>query len=207
MDKEQYLKLGLWILISAFVIIVSLLAARNMIRASKIKDEIASRIPYYPSETMTKIFKNEATNDGFTQIVELIQGNKIQIKQVDSLTRVIMVYEVSDENIKLVFTKEMVDTDSGRNFIEALVPEKEDIIIQSPLEVGTQWFDGDGGKYEIIKTDAIVKIGLDTFETIVVKYTNRDFTVKEYYAKDIGLVKIIVNNYGVYELVQINKGQ
>lgn len=207
MDKEQYLKLGLWILISAFVIIVSLLAARNMIRASKIKDEIASRIPYYPSETMTKIFKNEATNDGFTQIVELIQGNKIQIKQVDSLTRVIMVYEVSDENIKLVFTKEMVDTDSGKNFIEGLVPEKEDIIIQSPLEVGTQWFDGDGGKYEIIKTDAIVKIGLDTFETIVVKYTNRDFTVKEYYAKDIGLVKIIVNNYGVYELVQINKGQ
>ncbi len=204
MDKEEYMKLGLWIMVSIFVIVVSLLATRNMIKASKIKKEITSRIPYYPREAMIKIFKNEASNEGFTQIVEIVQGNKVQIKQVDSLTRVIMVYEISHEAIKLIYTKEISDNDLGKNFIEGIIPNREDIIIKSPLEVGSQWLDDDGGKYEIFKTNLPIETNLGKFDTIVVKYTNNDFTVKEYYAKDIGLVKIVVNNYGVYELVEIN---
>jgi len=115
-----------------------------------------------------------------------------------------MVYDISADYIKLIYTEEVANKEFKEDYIEDLIPNRMDIILKAPIEIGTNWRDDDGGIYEIIKINALADTPAGTFETLVVRYTNDDFTVKEYYAKDIGLVKIILNNYGVYELIQIS---
>lgn len=205
MEKKVNQKLIVWIIIFVIIILVSLFSTVKLINSSKVEEEIIAPIPYYPNENMVKIFKNDAEDQIFTQTVDMVKQGKIQIKQVDLLTRVVMVYDISAEYIKLIYTEEVANKEFKEDYIDNLIPNRMDIILKAPIEMGTNWKDDDGGIYEIIKLNALVDTPAGTFETLVVRYTNDDFTVKEYYAKDIGLVKIILNNYGVYELMQINK--
>ena len=119
------------------------------------------------------------------------------------MTRTVLVYDVTGDSIRLVYTEEVGNDGFEKDYISNLVPNREDTILKSPVEAGTKWMDDDGGQYEIIKTKALVETNAGDFETVVVRYTNKDFTVKEYYAQDIGLVKIVVNNYGEFLLEQI----
>lgn len=205
MEKKVNQKLIVWIIIFVIIILVSLFSTVKLINSSKVEEEIIASIPYYPNENMVKIFKNDAEDQIFTQTVDMVKQGKIQIKQVDLLTRVVMVYDISADYIKLIYTEEVANKEFKEDYIDNLIPNRMDIILKAPIEMGTNWKDDDGGIYEIIKLNALVDTPAGTFETLVVRYTNDDFTVKEYYAKDIGLVKIILNNYGVYELMQINK--
>lgn len=205
MEKKVNQKLIVWIIIFVIIILVSLFSTVKLINSSKVEEEIIAPIPYYPNENMVKIFKNDAEDQIFTQTVDMVKQGKIQIKQVDLLTRVVMVYDISAEYIKLIYTEEVANKEFKEDYIDNLIPNRMDIILKAPIAMGTNWKDDDGGIYEIIKLNALVDTPAGTFETLVVRYTNDDFTVKEYYAKDIGLVKIILNNYGVYELMQINK--
>ncbi|NLL81365.1 MAG: hypothetical protein GX231_03545 [Tissierellia bacterium] len=161
-------------------------------------------LEYYPQKEMIKIFRDDLGNKGFTQIVDKIENNKVQIKQIDELTSVVMIYEIKEDYIKLIFTEEVGENKFKEDYIKELNPNRNDFIIKAPIKVGTKWHDNLGGYYEIIKTDAIVKTSLDEFEAIVVRYKNDDFTVKEYYSKDLGLVKIVVNNFSAYQLEEIN---
>jgi len=205
MGKKVNQKLVVWIIIFVILILVSLFATAKLINSSRGEEETIAPIPYYPNENMVKIFKNNSEDVGFTQIVDMVKQGKIQIKQVDLLTRVVMVYDISADYIKLIYTEEVANNEFKEDYIESLIPNRMDIVLKAPIEIGTNWEDNDGGIYEIIKINAIVDTPAGTFETVVVRYTNDDFTVKEYYAKNIGLVKIIFNNYGVYELIQISK--
>lgn len=203
MEKVLSDKFIMWIIIIVFSLFISTIFLIRSNTKVAFNEEIANQILYFPNKKMTKIFKKDSENEGFTHIVDKIKDSKIQIKQVDLLTRVVMVYDVSDDFVKLIYTKEVGTEEFKEDYIDELIPNREDIILMSPIEVGTNWSDGDGGIYEIIKTNAIVNIPAGTFETVIVKYTNKDFTVKEYYAMNVGLVKIVVNNFSVYELVQI----
>ena len=153
---------------------------------------------------MIKIFRDEYGNKGFTQIVDKIEDDKVQIRQMDGFTRVVMVYEIREDYIKLAFTEEVGKNEFKEDYIKELNPNRNDFIIKAPIEIGTKWYDNIGGHYEIIKTDAMVETSLGKFETVVVRYRNDEFTVKEYYAKGIGLVKIVVNNFSGYQLEEIN---
>jgi hypothetical protein len=187
-----------------FSFIIILLSISFAIKDVNVATKDSNLLKYYPTKEMVKIFKSKSQNEGFTHIVDRIEGNKVQIKQVDLLTRVAMVYEIAENYIKLVFTEEVGNNDFKENYIQGLQPNREDYILKAPLAVGTKWYDDIGGVFEIIKTNAIVETSAGTFETLVVRYTNDDFTVKEYYSADVGLVKIILNNYAEFELVQIN---
>lgn len=158
---------------------------------------------YFPNKKMKKIFKNESKNETFTHVVDYVKDGKVQIKQIDRLSKVVMVYDLGNESIRLIFTKLLDDNSYGEDYTKDLVANRDDIILKAPILEGTSWGDDDEGRYEIIKIGSIVETPAGSFETVIVKYTNNDFTVKEYYAKDIGLVKILVNNYDAFELVNI----
>lgn len=155
---------------------------------------------FYPEKYMVKEFIGGSQNNKFSQIVEYVKHGKVQIRQIDVITNVIMIYDVSPEYIKLIFTKELDKEDLSDDYIDELIPNREDFILKAPIVIGTKWHDEAGGTFEIIKTNAIVDLPVGKFETVVVKYKNDEFTVKEYYARNVGLVKIIINNYEVYEL-------
>jgi len=186
-------------LITIVTVALTLIAVKQV----KIEKEPINQSLYFPNKKMVKTFNKTPNEEGFIHIVDKIKDGRVQIKQVDSQTRVVMIYSISADSIKLIYTKELGYDDFEDDYIEDLIPNRDDFILKSPIEIGTNWSDGDGGIYEIIKTNAVVETPAGTFEAIVVRYTNDEFTVKEYYAKDIGLIKIIVNNFGEYELIQI----
>lgn len=158
---------------------------------------------YFPQDQMVKTFRNQLNNEEFTHIIDKIKDNKIQIKQVDGQANVVMVYDLSDHMIRLVYTSE--EKEFKDDYISNFKANRNDIIIKSPLELGTYWTDNIGGVYEIIGTNSMVKTPAGEFETLLVEYENDGFRVREYYAKDIGLVKIVINNYLVSELVHIER--
>ena len=158
---------------------------------------------FYPDKYMVKEFIGGSQNNKFSQIVENVKRGKVQIRQIDVITNVVMIYDLSPEYIKLVFTKELDKEDIKDDYIDEFIPNREDFILKAPIVIGTKWYDETGGTFEIIKTNAIVELPAGKFETVVVRYKNDEFTVKEYYARNVGLVKIIINNYEVYELKEI----
>lgn len=157
---------------------------------------------YFPHQTMNKHFKGDLENDEFLQIVDLIEGDRIQIKQVNRYAKVVMIYELSKDSIDLVYSLEERDHLKD-NYMESMKENRKDIIINSPLEVGTNWMDTIGGKYRIIEVDSHIKTPAGEFEVLIVGYENDEFNVKEYYGKGVGLVKIVINNYLVNELVEL----
>ena len=201
-DKLLTHKIMFWILILIIMIIIisTLLVIRTNTKPSFNLD-VKEPLNYFPYKKMKKIFKNESNNEFFIHFVDLIKEGRVHIKQVDRLSRVLMVYDIGPDSIRLVFTRELDDKTFEVDYGQGLLPNRDDIILMSPVQEGTHWSDNDGGIYEIIKKNAVVKTPAGTFKTVVVKYANGDFTVKEYYAKDIGLVKIVVNNFDAFELV------
>ena len=156
---------------------------------------------YFPNTQMVKSFKGKLDNDEFVQIVDIIEDNKIQIKQADSGTNVVMVYDISKEMIKLVYTCE--EDEFKDDYIVNLKENRDDIVIRTPLTIGTSWKDNIGGVYRIVEVDSIAITPAGRFETLVIEYKNDEFNVREYYAKDIGLVKIVINNYLINELIEL----
>lgn len=203
MIKKRKIQVAILILL-AVVILIKLKTSMGKVDQTSIEETKLNASLYYPMKKMTKIFKSSTQDEGFVHIVDRISDDKVQIKQVDLLTRVIMVYEVSSEQIRLIYTEEVGNEDFKEDYISDINPNRDDSILISPIETGTSWNDHEGGTYRIVKTDEIVDTPAGEFETVVVKYENSGFNVKEYYAKEIGLVRIIVNNYGVYELEEIN---
>lgn len=180
--------LVLIILISVFLLFKFFILAKE----DKPKD-------YFPHATMVKSFKGQLNNDEFTQTVDKFKDDKIQIKQSDDYSNVIMIYEASNDMIRLIYTS--LEEEFKGDYLSNLKENRHDIIIKTPLEVGTSWTDDSGGVYGIIQMDSIVKTPAGKFQTMVIEYSNEEFNVREYYAKNIGLVKIVINNYLVNELV------
>lgn len=203
MEKVLSDRLIFWIILIIVAMLISTIIYIRSNNKPVFRENVGEMIKYFPNRRMTKVFKNGSENEGFTHIVDKVKGGKVQIKQIDLLTRVVMVYEVSDSDVRLIYTKEVGKNEYQDDYINGLVSNRDDIVIKAPIKVGTKWVDDDEGIYEIIKTDAVVQTPAGEFSAIIVKYTNDDFTVKEYYAEGLGLIKIVVNNYGVYELQQI----
>lgn len=161
-------------------------------------------VNYFPSEQMVKTFKGNLNNDEFVQIVDRIEDGKIQIKQIDTYTKVAMVYDISKDFIRLVYSLEEIN-EFKDDYIRDLKENRHDIIIKTPLTIGTSWRDDIGGVSRIVEVGSITVTPAGKFESLIIEYKNDQFNVREYYAKDIGLVKIIINNYLVNELVNLEK--
>lgn len=208
MDKVLSDRLIFWMVIILTMVFISNIiyfktSSKSVYKEDVDKVNLETLLDYFPTRTMKKIFKNESKNETFTHLVDFVKDGMVQIKQIDRLSKVVMVYRLDDESIRLVYTKELKDDRVGMDYTKDIIPNRNDIILMSPIEVGISWTDDDGGRYEIIKKDAIIKTPAGSFQTLLVKYTNEEFTVKEYYAKDIGLVKIVVNNFDAFDLVNI----
>jgi len=158
---------------------------------------------YFPKKTMIKQFSGGFENSGFRQIIDKIEGDKVQLKQLDTGTSVILIYQVTDKDIKLIFSKEEPDGQFKENYIGVVEANADNIILKTPLEVGTKWTDVSGLKLEITGINVAVKTPAGSFSTIEVTSLRDTFKSKLYYAKDLGLVKRIIEGYSGDELIKV----
>ena len=147
---------------------------------------------YFPDSIMVKYFEGELENDEFIQIIDKVEDDKIQVKQINDNSKIVMVYDLTDTMIRLVYTYQ--GDEISDDYISNLEENRDDIIIKGPLKVGNSWDDNSGGVYEITEMDIIVRTPAGGFEALLVEYNNDQLNIKEYYAKEIGLIKIVINN-------------
>ena len=106
------------------------------------------------------------TNNGGSELIEVIKKNS------DNLTRNLFRGEVYyRENLT---SKEDVD---------------KDIILKDPVKKGTTWALPEGGNRTITDVEVSVSTPIGNYDTIEVTTSGNDGETKEYYAKDLGLVK------------------
>lgn len=188
-----------FVIIAIIVVVTALTIIKPM---DKIDDLSLNTSDFFPNRVMTKKFSGGFENEGFTHIIDKVQGNRIQVKQVDTGVDVVLVYEVSKENIKLIYSHEIYDINFEENYVEDIKPNRQDMIIQAPIEKGTKWTDNEGRVYEITGTEVKLTTPAGTFDTLEITSIIDDFQVKSYYAKGIGLVKRIFGDI-VDELIEI----
>lgn len=153
---------------------------------------------YFPRKTMIKEF-----NGGFKHIIDKIHQDKVQVKQLDIATGVILIYKVSENDIKLIFRSEEPDGKFKDNYIETVKPNISEVILKSPLEVGTKWINNEDMTYEITGINVRVTTPAGKFSGVEVTSIRDSFEVKRYYVKDFGLVKTSIKGYGNEELVKV----
>ena len=158
---------------------------------------------YFPKEEMIKKFSGGFENSGFTQTIDRIKNEKSQIKQVDTGTGVIVIYEVTDENISLIYTKEVSNGEFKEDYLDNIEPNMNKEILKAPLEVGTKWNNEQDGEFQITGINVKVKTPAGKFYAIEVTYINNDFVSKKYYVKNLGLVKEISKEFNNTELIDI----
>lgn len=184
------------------LVMVSIVITINFRSKSGVNKDIRVQ-DYFPRKTMIKQFSGGFENGGYKHIIDKIDKDKVQVKQLDTATATILVYQVSENDIRLIFRNEEPDGKFKKDYIGIVKPNVDEIILKSPLEVGTQWTDNSDGKYEITGINIGVKTPVDTFSTVEVTLLRGGSEVKMYYGKDLGLVKKIIKGYSEDELIKV----
>jgi hypothetical protein len=122
---------------------------------------------------------------GYVSTVDYVKNDAIQVRTDNTGTVTVSVYALEDGALVRVFSRGETyyrqDFTDQRNMSEVILPAR--------LELGTQWTQSDGVQCEITAAEAAVTVPYGSFTALEVTKTYPDSTVKEYYAKGIGLIK------------------
>jgi hypothetical protein len=144
---------------------------------------------FFPKNPMKKYFSGGFENAGFTETIDKLAGDKVQVKWLNTGTGFASVYELKEEDIRRIFRTEENDGKFKDDYIGTTEDNSNDIILKAPLVVGTKWTNDGEGKYEITGVNVKAQTPAGTFYTVEVTYTKGEFVKADYYAKDLGLVK------------------
>ena len=145
---------------------------------------VAEYFPFTPDVHMTYLgIGNEYA--GFESWVDYIDNGALQLRTNNGGTELAAVYTVEDGALKRVFSREetyfRIDYTAERT--------KDEILLMEPLAVGTAWTLEDGDRRSITATDASVTVPYGTFSALEVTTEHDDSISKDYYVRDLGLVK------------------
>lgn len=122
----------------------------------------------------------------FTREVLYTSGKSAQLREDTGGTVAAIVAQTSDEAITQVFFQE--EAYGTENKLSS-PPNRNKVILKSPLAVGTKWPDSDGAR-EIVAVKASVTSPAGKFtDCLKVKISTPNSTMYEYYQPGVGLVK------------------
>ncbi|HHV95755.1 MAG TPA: GerMN domain-containing protein [Clostridiaceae bacterium] len=141
--------------------------------------------------------------------VEFINGDLMQIRNLNPGTNAVMVYEIKDGELRLNFIKGEVYY--RHDFTNVKDDDRLEILIKEPIKKGTAWTLKDGTKRSITEVNKEISTPLGNFLALEITSENERSIIKDYYVKDIGHVKRIFTlkdgDYTVTsELEKIEKG-
>lgn len=132
----------------------------------------------------------------YTLYVDFINKNRIQTRENNGGTEVVRVLEYKDGQLKELFSRG--ETYFRENFTGTEKNEGE-ILLKEPLEKGTGWTTGDNIKKTITNVDVEIKTPSGEYKAIEVTSEGGSSKTISYYAKNIGLIKVINSGEG-YEV-------
>jgi len=160
---------------------------------SKVTTSTAKIGDYSPFE---KNIKYMYAGDGneyatYSVFVDYLIGNREQIRVTNGGTETIKILENKDGELRLISSKNEIYYRENFTFEINNSPE---LLLKQPLTKGTSWTLKDGSKRSITNVKVIIKTPLANYECIEVTTVGKESTVKDYYAKNIGLVKTLYTN-------------
>ncbi|QUH26605.1 hypothetical protein [Serpentinicella alkaliphila] len=180
--------------ISLYTLLMSL-----VLRNSKDKDLRVEE--YFPSEKMTKKFSGGYEREGFSHIVERLENGKVLIKQWDTGTGVAQVYQVSNRDIRLIYSE--TGESLLKDYINEVEPNRDHITLKAPLTVGTRWTSNTAGINEITGVNVKVFTLVGVFYAVEVTHKDNKYESKSYFAKKIGLIKRTRKGYESDNLIKL----
>lgn len=152
---------------------------------------------YYPfsASVFTKYLGEGNEYASFTVYPQYIEGNRMQITSNNGGTQVVTVLELADGELREVFTRP--ETYFRENMLEKTASgdaaNQLDILLKEPLEVGNSWVNASGVPSEITNLTAQIETPMGNFEALEVTTTYEASTTKDYYVKDMGLMKRVTD--------------
>jgi hypothetical protein len=149
--------------------------------------EFKSVEDYFPfKENVHMTYRGEGNEFAdFESFVEYIDNGAIQIRVRNPGTESVNVYIIEEGAVVNVFSE-------GETYYrQNLTAERgrDEIVLMEPIEIGTSWKLPDGSVRTITAIDAKVNVPYGKFEAVEVTTDAEGGVMKEYYAKDIGLIK------------------
>ena len=118
---------------------------------------------------------------------EFATKDKIQIKSVNAGTSIVNVYKVTKNYVKKVYTEgEVYDI---ADFTKKV--NNDEIILKTPIEVGTTWNIDDKAIRTITAVDKSIETPYSPFKAVEVKTEYENSIVYDYYVANIGHVMTI----------------
>ncbi|WP_159426219.1 copper amine oxidase N-terminal domain-containing protein [Desulfolucanica intricata] len=115
-------------------------------------------------------------------------GNLVQLVRNNGGTRMVQIYEIHPNHIVCVYSE--AEFYSNTNILNSFSPNRNEVILQSPLTEGTSW-QVDGETYKIEATNVTVTTPAGTFNDCLEVHSasGNNYENIKYYAPGIGLVK------------------
>lgn len=156
---------------------------------------------YMPSKKMIKTFYDEAEEMNRVHRYDLYLGNKIQVKYKDKYTKTVIIY-LLDENKLSLGAYFDIDGEFQYDYITTTGEYVNEPELIGPIKVGTM-FKSEGANAEITRTDVEVTTPAGVFNTFEVTYRYPNKVYRDYYAKDIGVVRTVIEGAKKIDLINI----
>ncbi|MDD4189108.1 MAG: GerMN domain-containing protein [Eubacteriales bacterium] len=149
--------------------------------------EQSKAVDYFPfTADVHKKFKGDGNEYAqFDSYVDYIKGNMIQIREMNGGSVSVHTYRLEEEAVISVYFQGEVYYRHDFTGIQGV----EDIVIKEPIAVGTTWTLSDGSVRSISAIDKSLALPAGDYTTLEITTTSATSVIKDYYAKDIGLVK------------------
>lgn len=155
---------------------------------TKEKEFLARDFFFVEADTL-KSFGGEGSEYAkFSNYVEYIKDNIVQIRNSNPGTDSLFVYEIEKDKINRVY---LVYTEGETYYLQDHTKKEDtnEIIIKSPIEKGNEWSIPDGRTRSITDINKKVEVPFGTFEALEITTEGENSITVEHYAKNIGLIK------------------
>ncbi len=117
--------------------------------------------------------------------VDYVKGKYIQVRNINGGTTMVNVYQINDGILKKVFAQGEIyyryDYTTSSN--------KDEIIIREPIKEGESWQLNDGATRSITAINKEINVPAGSYKALEITTKRQESITKDYYVKDIGLVK------------------
>ena len=166
------------------------------------KAEVLSLDSLYPfTANIEKVFEGNGNEfASYTEYVDYIQGNKMQVRSNNGGTEIVKVITKNDDEVKVVY--EEAEVYYKENFLEK-ESNTSKILLKAPIAVGTTWKNGENETSTITAVDKMIKTpygDVKAVEITTLSTVNGDqVQTLNYYSEGLGLV-YTMNKASDYEI-------
>jgi hypothetical protein len=150
---------------------------------------------YYPVKKDTRYVYEGSGNEyaSYDSYIDYTSDSKFQQRVDNGGTVMAKVFEIKDG--KLIRRYSRGEVYYRENLLNK-TDEKEEILLQEPLEKGTTWTLSDSSTSTITNTDVAISTPSGDYKALEVTTEDESGQTIDYYAKNVGLVKTVFVNEG-----------